>query len=168
MEILDQFGIQPVLLLAQIVNFLIILVVLKKFFYKPIVKMLDDRKAKIAESLKNADQISEKLQKTEEKTAEILEKARSQSQEIISQAKTESQRIFDEATKESKEAGEQILARTRLEIAKEKEAMKQEIEKDTMILVTGVVQKVLAKTLKPAEKQNLTQKAISEMSKSVS
>lgn len=168
MDILDQFDIQPVLLLAQIVNFLIILVVLKKFFYKPIVKMLDDRKNKITESLKNADQISEKLQKTEEKTAEILEKARTQAQEIISEAKTESQRIFDEATKESKEAGEQILARTRLEIAKEKEAMKQEIEKDTMILVTGVVQKVLGKTLKPAEKQNLTQKAINEMSKSVS
>ena len=44
---------------------------------------------------------------------------------------------------------------------------KQEIEKDTMILVTDVVQKVLGKTLKPAEKQNLTQNALNEMSKTV-
>lgn len=168
MEILDQFGIQPVLLLAQIVNFLIILVVLKKFFYKPIVKMLDDRKQKIAESLKNAELIEEKLQKTEEKTAEIIEIARTQAQEIIFESKTEAQRIFNEATRESKEAGEQILAQTRLELAKEKEAMKQEIEKDTMILVSHVVQKVLGKTLKPAEKQNLTQKAMSEMNRSIS
>ncbi len=168
MEILDQFGIQPVLLIAQMVNFLIILFVLNKFFYKPIVKMLDARKSKIEESLKNADLISEKLQKTEEKTAEIMEKARTQAQEIISQAKTESQRIYEEAAKESRETGEQILARTRLEIIKEKEAMKQEIEKDTMILISSVVQKVLGKTLKPNEKQNLTQNALNEMRKQVS
>lgn len=168
MEIFDQFGIQPVLLLAQIVNFLIILFVLKKFFYKPIVKMLDDRKEKIAQSLKNADLIEEKLTKTEEKTRQILETARTSAQEIITEAKTEAQRIYDEATKESKAAGEQILAQTKLEITKEKESMKAEIEKETMTLVAGVVQKVLGKTLKSSEKQNLTQKAVSEMSKQVS
>lgn len=130
--------------------------------------MLDDRKKRIEESLQNADLIEEKLTKTEEKTAEILEKARIQAQEIIQEAKTQSQRIFDEATKEAKVTGEQILTQTRMEIAKEKEGMKQEIEKDTMTLVTGVVQKVLGKTLKPSEKQVLTQKAMNEMGKSIS
>jgi len=52
MEILKEFGIQPTLLLAQIVNFLIILFVLKKFFYKPIIKVLDARKKRIEVSLK--------------------------------------------------------------------------------------------------------------------
>lgn len=168
MAILNQFGIQPVLLAAQIVNFLIILFVLKRFFYKPIVKMLDDRRKRIEESLQNADLIEEKLQKTEEKTAEILEKARVQAQEIISEAKTAAQTIYDDATKESREAGEQILSLAKLEMAKEKENMKQELEKETMTLVAHVVQKVLGKTLKPDEKQSLTQKAVSEMSKTIS
>lgn len=168
MAILNQFGIQPVLLAAQIVNFLIILFVLKRFFYKPIVKMLDDRRKRIEESLQNADLIEEKLQKTEEKTAEILEKARVQAQEIISEAKTAAQTIYDDATKESREAGEQILSLAKLEMAKEKENMKQELEKETMTLVAHVVQKVLGKTLKPGEKQSLTQKAVSEMSKTIS
>lgn len=168
MEILNQFGIQPVLLAAQIVNFLIILFVLKRFFYKPIVKMLDDRRKRIEESLQNADLIEEKLQKTEEKTAEILEKARVQAQEIITEAKTAAQRIYDDATKESREAGEQILSLARLEMVKEKENMKQELEKETMTLVAHVVQKVLGKTLKSSEKQSLTQKAVSEMSKTIS
>ena len=73
MEILKNFGIQPTLLLAQIVNFTIILFVLKKFFYKPITKVLEERKRRIEESLKNADEIEAKLQKTAEKTAQILE-----------------------------------------------------------------------------------------------
>lgn len=168
MEILKNFGIQPILLLAQIVNFLIILFVLKKFFYKPIVKMLDDRKKKIEESIKNADSIEEKLTQTEKETAQILEKARSEAQEIISQTKTEAQRIYEEAAKDAKEAGEQILSLARLAMTKEKENMKQELEKETMILVTAVVQKVLGKTLKPSEKQSLTQKAVSEINKTIS
>ena len=65
MEIIRNFGIQPVLLLAQIVNFLIILYLLQKFFYKPIVKLLEQRKKRIEESLKNADLIEEKLKKTQ-------------------------------------------------------------------------------------------------------
>lgn len=168
MEILDQFGIQPVLLAAQIVNFLIILFVLQKFFYKPLVKMLDDRKKRIEESLQNADLIEEKLQKTEDRTAEILEKARVQAQEIIQESKAQAQTIFEDANKESREAAEQILAQAKVEMAKEKETMKQELEKETMTLVSGVVQKVLGKTLKPGEKQNLTEKAIAEMSKQIS
>lgn len=168
MDIFDQFGIQPVLLAAQIVNFLIILFVLKKFFYKPIVKMLDDRKKRIEESLQNADLIEEKLQKTEEKTAEILEKARIQAQEIIQESKTQAQKIFEDATTESRDTAEQILSQAKVEMTKEKETMKKELEKETMTLVSEVVQKVLGKTLKSSEKQNLTQKAMAEMNKSIS
>ena len=72
MEFLKEFGIQPTLLIAQIVNFLIILFILKKFFYKPIIKLLDDRKKKIEESLKNAELIEERLKQTEEKSAQII------------------------------------------------------------------------------------------------
>ena len=57
MQIFESFGIQPTLLLAQIVNFLIILFLLQKFFYKPIFKMFEDRKKRIEESLKSADLI---------------------------------------------------------------------------------------------------------------
>lgn len=168
MDILDQFGIQPVLLLAQIVNFLIILFVLKKFFYKPIVKMLDDRKKRIEESIENAAFIEEKLTKTEEKTAQILDHARDNAQAIISDAKTEAQRIYNEAINEAKASGEEMIAQTRAEIVREKENMKKELEKETMILLSAVVQKVLGKTLKTSEKQNLTQKALSEISKTIS
>src|SRR3989344_2738333 len=97
MDILTNFGIQPQLLLAQIVNFLIILFLLKKFFFGPIVKVLEDRKKRIEQSLQNADQISEKLQKTEESSKKILDETRESAKTIIAQAKQEAQRITDEA-----------------------------------------------------------------------
>src|SRR3990167_6065185 len=102
MDILKSFGIQPTLLLAQIVNFLIILFLLKKFFYKPIIKMLEDRKKRIEESLKNAQLIEEKLKKTEEKSALILQNAQKNAQDLLDSAKKETERITNEATVEGR------------------------------------------------------------------
>src|SRR3989338_5763860 len=107
MEILKNFGIQPTLLLAQIVNFLIILFLLKKFFYKPIVKALEDRKKRIEESLTNAQSIEEKLQKTEEQSKQILDQAQTRAQVLINEAKGEAQKIADQATFEARQIIEQ-------------------------------------------------------------
>jgi len=163
MEIAKQFGIQPILLLAQIVNFLIILFVLKKFFYKPIVKMLEDRKKKIAESLENAQTIEEKLAKTEEKTAKILDEARNQAQVIITDTKSEAERIYEQATLDARKAGEELLIRAKDQIEKEKQDMKHEIEQETMVLVAGVVEKVLSRNLTAKEKDQMTAKSLSEI-----
>ncbi|MFI5205711.1 MAG: ATP synthase F0 subunit B, partial [Candidatus Paceibacterales bacterium] len=97
MQIAQQFGIEPILLLAQIVNFLIILFVLKKFFYKPIVKMLEERKTKIKESMVNADLIETRLKETEQKSAAILESARKNAQELMEDAKSQAQIVAQNA-----------------------------------------------------------------------
>ncbi|MBI2327548.1 F0F1 ATP synthase subunit B [Candidatus Curtissbacteria bacterium] len=165
MEILHNFGIQPIYLLAQIVNFLIILFLLKKFFYKPITKALEDRKKRIEESLKNADLIEKNLKMTEEKSIQILEEARESAQELITQANKESERIsqqaLDEAKKTIDEAKKEAIAQSQIQ----KRQMQKQLEKETLVLVAEVVKKVLGRTLKTQEKQELTSKAITEITK---
>ncbi|MBI3342004.1 F0F1 ATP synthase subunit B [Candidatus Curtissbacteria bacterium] len=125
MEIITkQFGIEPTLLLAQIVNFLIILFVLKKFFYKPIVKMLDERRTTIGESLKNAEEIEAKLKSTEEKTASILKSAQDQSQKIIESAQDQATKIAENAQIEAKKSTEQTIADAIEQIQQEKAQIK--------------------------------------------
>ncbi|MCR4325120.1 MAG: F0F1 ATP synthase subunit B [Candidatus Curtissbacteria bacterium] len=165
MEFLRDFGLQPTLLLAQIVNFLVILFVLKRFFYKPIVKMLDDRKQKIEESLKNADTIEEKLKETEEKTAKILEESRKNAQDIITEAQKEAERIAQEASKEARVTIEHALSAAREQIESERQAARKQVEKEMLDLVALVIKKVLGSELGPKEKQSLTAKAISEIQK---
>src|SRR3989344_8122556 len=97
MEILENFGIQPTLLFSQIVNFTIILFLLKKFLYKPILKVLDDRHKKIEESLKNAALIEENLKKTEDQSKKIVADAQAQAQTLITNAKKETERIAEKA-----------------------------------------------------------------------
>src|SRR3989344_5427803 len=142
MEIFKSFGIQPVFLLAQIVNFLIILYLLKRFFYKPIVKILEDRKKKIEESLKNADLIEERLQKTEEKNAQILAEAQNSARILIADAKREA---------------ENINQQTNLEARKTIEAA----------LVEAVVKRVLGRSLKINERRQLTNKALSDIGRKI-
>ena len=168
MEIIRNFGIQPVLLLAQIVNFLIILFLLQKFFYKPIVKLLKDRKRRIEESLKNADLIEEKLKKTQEQSAQILAEAQKNSQALIASAKGESEKIISQANHEARKQLEEIVGASQIQIEAQRIQMQKKLEKDTLNLVVDVVKKVLSRTLKPKERQDLTTKAISEIERQVS
>ena len=167
MEILKNFGIQPILLLAQIVNFTIILFVLKKFFYKPITKALEDRKSRIEESLKNADEIEEKLKKTEEKTAKILESAAENAKAMIANANKEAQRIADAALVEARKTQEEIAAAAKVQIETQREEMQKSLEKETLALVMQVVKKVLGRTLKESEKKDLTSQAIGELGRHI-
>lgn len=167
MEILQKFGIQPVLLLAQIVNFVIILFILKKFFYKPIVKILEDRKKRIEESLKNADLIEEKLQKTEEQSVQILEQAKDSAQILIAGAKAEAQKISEQATVEARQTIEHTLVETKTQIEAERLMMQKQLERQTLKLVIEVVRKILARNLKATERQDLTSRAISQLTKQV-
>ncbi|KKR75051.1 ATP synthase F0 subunit B [Candidatus Curtissbacteria bacterium RIFCSPLOWO2_01_FULL_41_28] len=168
MEIIRNFGIQPVLLLAQIVNFLIILYLLQKFFYKPIVKLLEQRKKRIEESLKNADLIEEKLKKTQEQSVQILAEAQKNSQALIASAKGESEKIISQATLEARKQLEEILTQSQVQIEAQRKQMQKQLEKETLNLVVEVVRKVLERTLKPKERQDLTTKAVSEIEKQIS
>ena len=168
MEIIRNFGIQPVLLLAQIVNFLIILYLLQKFFYKPIVKLLEQRKKRIEESLKNADLIEEKLKKTQEQSVQILAEAQKNSQALIASAKGESEKIISQATLEARKQLEEILTQSQVQIEAQRKQMQKQLEKETLNLVVEVVRKALERTLKPKERQDLTTKAVSEIEKQIS
>src|SRR3989338_5144691 len=86
MEILNKFGFDPIMLAAQIVNFLIILYLLKRFLYKPVFKILKERQDKIEEGIKQ----TEKAQKT-------LEEAIGKETRILANAKTEVEGLINEA-----------------------------------------------------------------------
>src|SRR5688572_12301567 len=100
-SVVRDFGIQPVLLAAQVVNFLILLLILKKFLYGPILKVLETRKKRIEESLKNASVIELRLQKTEEEKEKVLEKAALEARKILDEATKSANLVIEEAHKKA-------------------------------------------------------------------
>jgi len=144
MDLLKEFGISPLLLVAQIVNFLIILFLLQRFMYKPVLAMLKKRKETIKEGLKQAEESKLLLEQTEEKQDKIIRKAQEQASKVIDDARAHSKEIFELSEKNSKKQAEQILEDARAQIIQET----QEVEKHLAAKVNELSIQLLEKSLK--------------------
>lgn len=102
MDIIKNFGIDPVLLTAQIVNFLILFFLLKRFAYKPIFKILSNRKKQIEEALKNSEDARHTLEKALDEEKQILKKAQQNAQVILTDAKIQAEDVLASAKDQTK------------------------------------------------------------------
>lgn len=118
MEIIKNFGVDPLLLSAQIINFLIILFILKKFAFRPILEILRKRESIIKEGLSDAEEGRRILEDAKEKEKIILKNAGINAEKIINDAKFEALEAAREIQDKSKKDAENILknAREQLEI----------------------------------------------------
>lgn len=164
MDILNQFGVQPVLLAAQVVNFLILLFILKKFLYKPILKVLDERKKRIEDSLKNAEEIERRLQQTHEQSERIIAKTLKESQRILNETNAAAAQILEKANK----AAEQIVLKATADAKKiielEKEVLTRQIRANVGNLVTLVIEKVTGKEITKKDQVEIIEKEVRNLS----
>jgi F-type H+-transporting ATPase subunit b len=91
MDALTNLGIDWKLLVAQIVNFLILLLILRKFLFAPIVKILSERKTKIAQGLKDAQDAQDKLENADLEAKKVIFEATQEAQVIVASAKKEAE-----------------------------------------------------------------------------
>src|ERR1044071_5702576 len=86
----QQFGFDLWIFLSQVISFVIVALLLKRFAYKPILGVLEERRQRIAEGLLNADKIKQQLAEAEQRNQEILAKGNSEAQKMIDEARTSS------------------------------------------------------------------------------
>lgn len=165
MEILKDFGVEPILLLAQIVNFVILLYLLKRFLYKPILKVLEERKKKIEISLKQAEEIQKQYSQSTVKQEAILEKGREDAQKIIDDAKEEAQVLAAQIRQEADESAQDSIKRTMEALDLEKQKMVLEARQEIASLVSLATEKVVRGSFKGHGKNHLTQDALKELKK---
>lgn len=116
MELLNNFGINPILLIAQIINFLVVFYVLKRYLYKPILTMLKTRDNTIKEGLKQAEEARLLLEKTAERERETLRKAQNQAKELIEETKRQREELLSLAEEAARKQAERILTEAREQI----------------------------------------------------
>ena len=102
MEIIKNFGLDPFLLGAQIINFLIIFFILKGFVYKPVLGILKKREDSIKDGLKQAEEGKKILNEALEKEKKILQDAQRRAEKIIEDAKNQSIEIGKKAAENTK------------------------------------------------------------------
>lgn len=160
---MEQLGIEPKLLLAQIINFAIIIVVLTKLLYKPILSMLDKRKKEIEENVK----LTEKLHQDEEKMNERRQK-------LLIDARKEGHAILEEMRKAAKEEEKEIIGRAHKEaeamnqkgkqdVMRLKEELMKDVRKEAVGLAGAMAQKLLSRSLTNADKHAIIAKNLKEL-----
>ena len=163
MEILQSLGFDPIMLGAQILNFLIIFYLLKRFLYKPVMDMIKQREDKITQGLKQADLAQKLMEKTLEDEKKILSKAQNESKKIIEETKLQSQKLSEEIKKETKIQAEKMLAQARAQMQQDTREMEIALMKKISILAADMLTKSLEGMLTQKEQKEIVDKALKQI-----
>jgi len=163
MEALTSLGINGKLLIAQIINFVILLLLLSKLLYKPILKMMEDRSEKIASGLKSAEQSEEALKKAEEEADKIREKAYKESNEILANAKAESDKSHKLLITKAEAQADQIRHHAAEEALAVKDKALKEAKGEISGLIISALEKITQNKITDKDKEEFAKSAAKEI-----
>ena len=153
------------IIVTQIIGFLLALWILKAFAWKPLLKMLDDRRKKISGDIDAAEKIkadaAKLLDDYKTKLREIDNEARARIQEAVAEAGRISSEIKDQAREESR----QILSRSREELARDIAQAKISLRDDVVSMSIRAAEKIISTKLNEAEQKRLLDDFLKEVDK---
>lgn len=163
-QFVTQFGIDWKLMVAQLINFAVVFFVLKKFAYKPILKLLDERKQKIEDGLSFAEKAKQELASIEVIKTEEIAKAKTQGLEIVKASEVSAGKVRDEIIAGGEVEKQKLIATGKALIAEQKNRMEKGVYEQAVSLVEVALGKVLAKKEFKAEERALISQTVSEIS----
>ena len=157
------FGFNPWLFFSQIISFTIVALALRRFAYKPILAILEERRQRIAEGLLNAEKIKQQLADAEQRYAEILANANAAAQKMIDDARDSASRVAERKQQEAIANAEQIVAKAHEATALERERTMMELKRELGRLVVDTTAKVTGKVLDSNDQRRLQEEATRQM-----
>jgi F-type H+-transporting ATPase subunit b len=146
-EAFDALGINLPQLIAQIANFFVLLLILRFTLYKPILRMLDQRRERIAEGLNAAENARVEAADAQRRIQEQLDQARREGQEIVGQAQNVATRIQAEAREQASRDREAALERARAEIQLERDRAIAELRREFADVTVAAAERVIGQSL---------------------
>lgn len=157
------FGVDGPHLGSQIISFIIVCIALYFWAYKPILKVLDERRQRIAEGLANADKIKAELARTEATRQEVLNQANVQATKLIEEARAAAARVQETETQKAIATAEQIIAKAREAAAADHARMMAELRREVGRLVVETTAKVTGKVLTPDDQRRLSEETVRQL-----
>ncbi len=155
-------GINLPSLIAQLINFTILLIVLGWAFKKFLFPLMDERRKRIQEGLEASDEAKKRLAQTETETAAELDKARQEGQGLIGQAQQMSARIQEEARQSARAETETLLERARSEIQLERDAAIADLRREFADLTITAAERVIRRSLDRTAHRELIEQVLAE------
>lgn len=160
MDVLAKLGIDWKLLIAQAVNFLILLFVLKRYAYKPLVQALEARTKKIEQGLKDAELSQAKLQSVVEEEKQILAAAREEARNILVEAEGSAKKRDGMMLEETKQKIDRMIAEADTHLAENQAKLLREAKAELSEAVLLATKKVLGEKVDTVLDAELIQKSL--------
>src|ERR1700741_2443726 len=156
-NVAEQFGVYWPNFIAQVILFAIVYFVLKRFAFKPVITMLEERRRRIEEGQINAENIKKQLAAAQAKYEEILAKANADAQRLIEEVRASGDRLAEQKRQEAISAAEQITLKAEEAMALERERIMAELKQELGRLVVDTTARVTGKVLTPEDHQRISE-----------
>jgi F-type H+-transporting ATPase subunit b len=160
---MKQLGIEPSLLLAQIINFSIIAFVLSKLLYKPILAMLEKRKKEIEAGLAITQKMREEEEKLKVKQDKLLDQTRKEAKEIVEKAKKDAVEAEKKIIAEAHAEAGMIIAKAKTEIESLKTQMMKSVEKSSIELAVEMTKRLTSAVLSDLDQHKLITRQLKDL-----
>ena len=161
---MEGLGISLSTLVAQLINFVVLLGLLYLLAYKPVMRMLDERSRRVKESMDQTEQIKEQAAEAEQETARRIEKASIEAQRIVDQAMQAGEETRLKARQEARQDGEKLILRARAEIDRERDEAISELRGEFADLTILAAGKVIDRSLDKEAHRRLIDQVLEESS----
>ena len=162
---ISALGINLPSLLAQLINFTLLLVLLTVLAYKPLLRVLDERKKRIQQGLEASEEAQRRLAQTEQEVTRELDKSRQEGQTLIAQAQQMSARIQEEGRQQARAESEQLLQRARSEIQMERDGAIADLRREFADLTIRAAERVIKRSLDRQAHRQLIEEVLAEAPK---
>jgi len=152
---LGELGINVPFLLSQIVNFLILFAALYFLLWKRILKMLEERKQRIAQSLADAEQARKDRERIEAEYQQRIERAEQEREEILAKAAREGEQAKEEILAEARAEAQRIIAEARTELERDRQEMLADLRGQVASLAIAVSNKIIGETFDERRQRRL-------------
>lgn len=163
---MEKLGVNLPGLILQAVNFLLLLLILQKFLYRPILNAIKTRQERIQRGLEEAERASQRLAEASAEAERILTEARARAQEIIAQAAQEGNRVKEEIIAQARAEASRILERARLEVEREREMALAELRRQAIDLAVLTARKIVGQALDEQAQHRIISDFISTLEQS--
>jgi F-type H+-transporting ATPase subunit b len=164
-DFFTKLGINWPVLVTQIVTFIILLVILRVFAYKPVMKMLDERSRRIKESMDQAESVKDASARAGEQVKKQLEEASREGQERIARAARAGEDVRQKAQADARRDAETLIERARSEIQRERDDAIGEVRREFADLTVLAAGKVIERSLDKEQHRELIEKVLEESTK---
>ncbi len=153
----------PGLFLWTILTFLVLLGLLAKFAWNPLLALLDRREETIRQSLDDAEEAKRELQRLQQESKEILSKARVEAQSILAQTRSEAEKLKGEIKQKAKAEADSILRDAEKRIQVETEKAIAVLKNEVVDLSLLVASKLIRKNLSKEDNQSLIEESLKQI-----